>query len=162
MTVQVSSLINSYTHTFNLHIYVYVFLQVCKLRRVSHRHTHKHSHSNFKKAVGIFLNACKNNKQWEHSESPDDCLCVYMMHEYSTQHMYIHVCTVRIFVINVFYYCMYVCMSYTYVHVCVHTVWLTVRHVLSSPHTRYSSLTKSCLPRLSLHLHTAALLTVAM
>lgn len=55
---------------------------------------------------------------------------------------------------------MYAC--HIYVCMCVYTVWLTVHHVPSSPHTCYSSLTKSCLPRLSLHLHTAALLTDAM
>lgn len=55
---------------------------------------------------------------------------------------------------------MYAC--HIHICMCVYTVWLTVHHVPSSPHTCYSSLTKSCLPRLSLHLHTAALLTDAM
>lgn len=141
---------------------MYVFLQVCKLRRVSHTHTHTHihSHSNFKKAVGLFLNACKNNKQCEHSESPDDCMRVYMYVCMNVAHTHPH-CTVRIFVINVFYYCKYVCMLYTYMYVCVHCV-TDCTSCAFQPHTCYSSLTKSCLPRLSLHLHTAALLTDAM
>lgn len=83
-------------------------------------------------------------------------VCVFIcMHECST-HPSIHVCTVRIFVINVFYYCKYICMSYTYMYACVHCVSDCTSCAFQPPHmlfepdkklsaTTFAALTHGCI-----------------